>query len=277
MATDRRYELVKDDTITANCHVYILYRVRALRDFGDVRAGDLGGYIEDEKNLAQDGSAWVYEGGVVYGDAYIRNNARIYGGEIYGGVIRGGVISGGEIYGGVILGGEILGGVISDNARIDGGEITGGKICNHAHISGGLILGGVIRGNAHIGGGVIYGGAIYGGAIRGNAYITGGLIRGGVIHGGEIYGGVIYGGEIRDGIWNSSPLQIQGTKYFCNIESPGMLRIGCVSYPVEEWPNIFDELCLMHEVTDPDVRREYRAYIDLALALKDSPAVRGAK
>jgi hypothetical protein len=30
-----------------------LYRIRALKSFGDVKEGDLGGFIESEKNLSQ--------------------------------------------------------------------------------------------------------------------------------------------------------------------------------------------------------------------------------
>lgn len=36
-----------------------LYRIKALVDFGDVKAGELGGYIEKEDNLSHDGNAWV--------------------------------------------------------------------------------------------------------------------------------------------------------------------------------------------------------------------------
>ena len=31
-----------------------LYRIKALKDFADVKAGDLGGYIEDYRNLSHD-------------------------------------------------------------------------------------------------------------------------------------------------------------------------------------------------------------------------------
>ena len=34
-----------------------LYRIKAIKSFGDVKAGDLGGYIEDEDNLSQDGNS----------------------------------------------------------------------------------------------------------------------------------------------------------------------------------------------------------------------------
>ena len=37
-----------------------LYRIKALIDFVDVKAGDLGGYVEKEENLSQSGNSWVY-------------------------------------------------------------------------------------------------------------------------------------------------------------------------------------------------------------------------
>ena len=35
-------------------------RIRATIAFGVVKAGDLGGWIEKEENLSQEGDAWVY-------------------------------------------------------------------------------------------------------------------------------------------------------------------------------------------------------------------------
>ena len=49
-----------------------LFRIKALISFGSVEAGELGGYVEKEDNLAQDGDAWVY------GNAEVCGNARVY-------------------------------------------------------------------------------------------------------------------------------------------------------------------------------------------------------
>ena len=38
-----------------------LFRIRALVEFGDVEAGELGGYVEKESNLGHDDNAWVYD------------------------------------------------------------------------------------------------------------------------------------------------------------------------------------------------------------------------
>ena len=46
-----------------------VFRIKALVKFGDVSAGELGGYVEKEENLAQDGNAWVYGDAWVYGNA----------------------------------------------------------------------------------------------------------------------------------------------------------------------------------------------------------------
>ena len=51
----------------------ILYQIEALKDFGDVKAGDLGGYIESEENLSLYDNAWVY------GDAQVLGNGQVFG------------------------------------------------------------------------------------------------------------------------------------------------------------------------------------------------------
>ena len=50
-----------------------LYRVQALKDFGGVKAGDTGGYIENESNLSQSGNAWVSDDARVYGTRHYLN------------------------------------------------------------------------------------------------------------------------------------------------------------------------------------------------------------
>lgn len=42
-----------------------LYRLVALKDFADVKAGDLGGYMHESSILEEEGTSWVYPGAVV--------------------------------------------------------------------------------------------------------------------------------------------------------------------------------------------------------------------
>ena len=56
-----------------------LYQIQALKSFSNVKKGDLGGWIEKESNLSQDGNAWVYGNAWVCGDARVCGNARVSG------------------------------------------------------------------------------------------------------------------------------------------------------------------------------------------------------
>lgn len=56
---------------------HVLNRIIALRDFGEVKKGDLGGFIEKESNLAHDWNCWIYNDAVVYGDAKVCGDAKV--------------------------------------------------------------------------------------------------------------------------------------------------------------------------------------------------------
>ena len=78
----KKYELT---TNTKMCFGRKLYQIKALKDFGDVKAGDLGGYIEKEENLSQDGIAWVFGNAYVYGNARVYDDAYVYGNTLISG------------------------------------------------------------------------------------------------------------------------------------------------------------------------------------------------
>ena len=67
---DKKYELIPSDKEG-------LFRVKALRDFNDVKKGDIGGYVEGEKNLSQLGDCWIYDNARIYNNAVIRDDARV--------------------------------------------------------------------------------------------------------------------------------------------------------------------------------------------------------
>ena len=56
-----------------------LFRIKALVAFGDVKEGDLGGFVEKESNLANSGKAWVCGDAQVSGNAQVSGDARVYG------------------------------------------------------------------------------------------------------------------------------------------------------------------------------------------------------
>ena len=73
---EKKY-ILTDDVIDFNGHT--LHRIKAVRDFDCVKAGDLGGFIESEKNLDHDGDAWVTGDAVVSGDAWVTGDAVVTG------------------------------------------------------------------------------------------------------------------------------------------------------------------------------------------------------
>ena len=62
---------------TKNLGKRVLHQIVALKDFADVKAGDLGGWIESEENLSHDGDCWVYDNAIVYMGAKIYDNAKV--------------------------------------------------------------------------------------------------------------------------------------------------------------------------------------------------------
>ena len=78
-----KYEILKDEFIEFDGRK--LYRIRALKDFHNVKKGKVGGYIASERNLSHEGEAWVYGNACVSGDARISDDARVYGNAcVYG-------------------------------------------------------------------------------------------------------------------------------------------------------------------------------------------------
>ena len=72
-----KYEILKDEFIDFDGRK--LYRIKALKDFRNVKAAEAGGYIESEQNLSQEGDAWVTGNARVYGNAQVYGDAWVSG------------------------------------------------------------------------------------------------------------------------------------------------------------------------------------------------------
>ncbi len=70
----RKYEFT-GETKFAPDKMTTLYRIKAIRDFGEVKAGDFGGWLEDEENLSHEGNAWVADEAMVCYDARVYEDA----------------------------------------------------------------------------------------------------------------------------------------------------------------------------------------------------------
>lgn len=78
ISSTKKYELFQDDLAKK----LGMYRIRALRDFGPVIKGDLGGYVSGEHNLSHAGNCWIHHPAQVCGACHVSDNAQV------GGVIR---------------------------------------------------------------------------------------------------------------------------------------------------------------------------------------------
>lgn len=99
------------------------YRIIALKSFtsplGFVKAGELGGFVESERNLDKEDNSWIYE------DSYATHKSKVLGNS----ALRGASISGRVVVDRSILDGEITvfgkvqiynSKLISDNLRFQG-------------------------------------------------------------------------------------------------------------------------------------------------------------
>ena len=148
---NKKYELT-DETKKYNGST--LYRIKALKDFGNIKAGDLGGYVESENNLSQEGDCWVI------GDSLVLDNAR---------VVENAYVSGNTI--------------VKDFTRVCGNAFIFGKVelLNNVHISGNAKISGevaltdnvIVEDNAKLSGKI---------AVTGNT-----IFRGDTVLDGEYY------------------------------------------------------------------------------------------
>lgn len=74
----KKYEILYDNFITSTKDTKV-YRIKSLIDFSDVKAGDIGGYVENESNLSHDGNCWIYNDAVSAENGRVFDNAKIKG------------------------------------------------------------------------------------------------------------------------------------------------------------------------------------------------------
>ena len=71
----RKYELTN---ITMVFEGRTLYRIIALKNFSDVEAGDLGGWVSGIDNLSQEGNCWIYDEAKCMGNARMFDNSKMF-------------------------------------------------------------------------------------------------------------------------------------------------------------------------------------------------------
>lgn len=155
----KKYEILKTNTYNMNGKT--LYRIIAIRNFGDIKKGEIGGFVESERNLSHNGNCWihddakVYEKGKVYGDAQIYDHSMVYGkAKVYGHakLFKSSLVTeNAKIYGSSCLTGFTA---IRHKVRIYGNaKIADAMISNKTKVYGNVIVdtgGVIIQGNSKI-------------------------------------------------------------------------------------------------------------------------------
>ena len=178
----KRFELTEN---SIKWKGYTLYQIKALQTFTtnggvSVSEGELGGWVEKEENLSQEGKSWIWDEVKVCGTARVAGNAEIWSNAT--------ICGNAKVYGNAKIYGSAK---IYDNAKILGySEISGNaKVVGNAYITG----------NAKVfDNTIICDNAI----IRDNAYIAGNAIvwdSAEIFDSAKIYGEVKIGGNAKIG------------------------------------------------------------------------------
>lgn len=93
----KKYELAMGIEMETNVAGKKLYRIIAIRDFGKVKAGAIGGYVESEACLSHEDDCWIADDAMVYGGARVEGNVQVLDEAIVSGDV-----------------------VLEDNVRVDG-------------------------------------------------------------------------------------------------------------------------------------------------------------
>lgn len=121
----KKYKIRKDLSYTFDGHK--LYRVEALKDFGNVKKGSVGGFIEKEDNLSQEGNCWIFLDAKVYG------NAKVFGNAIINGFAQ--VCDNSVVFDNAQVRGYSK---VKDNAQVYGNSLLldNAQVCDNAHLIG---------------------------------------------------------------------------------------------------------------------------------------------
>ena len=159
---DLKYKLTKNFILSG----VRLFQIEALKDFTinkyyHVKKGDLGGYIQKESNLSQNGLSCIADDSQVSGNAVVRDNGLVKGGSIVCGsaTVSGGLVHNGRISGNGIVTdfASVFHATVTDNGFVgDGAVLNGdilvkdnGHVSNKARIKCNAVIGGdsIVRSN----------------------------------------------------------------------------------------------------------------------------------
>ncbi|WP_025731562.1 hypothetical protein [Heyndrickxia ginsengihumi] len=126
-----KYTILRSDRKKYEKHW--VYRIQALKGFGDVKAGELGGYIESDRNLSHNNNSWVYDNAVVFGNSKVKGNSVI---KDYA-VIKNSHVSNTTVKGkSILVDSDVYDSTILDYSYIDNATVKKSSLSDRVFISG---------------------------------------------------------------------------------------------------------------------------------------------
>ena len=254
-----KYKLLENEKITHSGKT--LHRIQAVKDFGNIKKGDTGGYIETQANLSQRGNAWVYEDAKVYGDAEVSGNAGVSGDAwVYGNAK---VYEDAKVYGDAEVSGNAG---VSGNAWVYGNA----KVYGNAWVRGDAWVYGNakvygnawVRGDAWVYGNArVYGNAgVYGDAkvyedakVFGDAEASG---NAGVSGNAWVYGNA----KVSGNVWVHGNAICTRTPFTCVLTNDYItvtdrhVAIGCEQHTFKHWLKHIEDIGKKYRYTEQEIK-----------------------
>lgn len=202
-------------------------RIVALRDIPrhNVEKGDLGGFLEKESNLNQEGDCWVGGNAIVYMDAKVTGGALVDGeAQVYANASVDDwaqVREGAQVYDNAKLRERCL---VMGNSRVHGDAKVWGSalVCERAVVSGYAAVAGRcgIYGHASLSGESLVEGSML---VKDRARVIG---HAQLLGGGTVYGSALVGGDVysRSWVYFGGSVVVNGKDYFISIEGGKRLQ-----------------------------------------------------
>lgn len=275
--SDLKYRLT-DETIEHEG--LTLFRIEAVRSFGDVDAGERGGFVQSDANLCHRGACWIYEDAKVFGYASVSQNARVCDeAQVFGNakIEYDAVVNGtAKVFGFArILDRAVVSddarvydsATVEDDARVFGRAQVGGNafVSHHAKVCGNAVImdharvcdQAVVRQNATIGLDTrLHGGALVTDSadIRIYGCVTDSEVRGRTRMSG---GAEAHGAKLRDVTVTVPVIVVNGLPYPVTI-SDSVVRIGCQQFDFDHWRKYGRDI-MMAYITPKDAKRMMKA------------------
>jgi len=115
--------------------------------------GLVGGFIESEANLSQEGTCFLYDKSVCYGAARIIEDAQVYGDVHDNATVSGTATVQGQVFGNATVSGSaVIQGRAYEEAKVSGDAQILGEALGHAVVDGHAKVLGRVFGTAHVSG-----------------------------------------------------------------------------------------------------------------------------